>query len=353
MFHSNSNSTGGGGVVATTNTTSSKNINYFYRKQIDEYLYLANLIPDSLLLMKDDNNTHNNNNINNKDINTNKDINNNNNIDNAIDKESNNNNKGNNTAAFNNMINNNNVEDNNKINNNNYNDKEMTDSQLLFELIKKNKDYLNKYIPTVLTLNTLSMVSNYVTHIYNIYLYGKGLFCKAKTYLTIGIWYKNNLIGLIAIQNIDLNNHWIEIGYWIGEEFQGKGIVTKSLSFFCKDILGCLNFCENYQDIYNYQNNNFINYNNNTPNNNNINFNNDNNNNNNINNNNINNNDKGGILSFHVNKCVFKVAVDNEKSVKVCERIGAKREALFRKHEFYHNEYHDIYMYGLLKEDLI
>ncbi|KAL9655878.1 hypothetical protein ABK040_000940 [Willaertia magna] len=323
MFHNN-NSTGG--------VVTSKNINYFYKKQIDEDLYLANLIPDSLLLMKDDNNTHNNN-TNNKDINPNKDnINNNNNIDNAIDKESNNNNNGNNTAAFNN-----NVEDNNKINNN-YNDKEMTDSQLLFELIKKNKDYLNKYIPTVLTLNTLLMVSNYVTHIYNIYLYGKGLFCKAKTYLTIGIWYKNNLIGLIAIQNIDLNNHWIEIGYWIGEEFQGKGIVTKSLRFFCKDILGCLNFCENYQNN-NYQNSNYQNYDKdlssftqqslqNTENNNFINNNNTPNNNNNNNNNtlNNNNNDKGGILSFHVNKCVFKVAVDNEKSVKVCERIGARKE---------------------------
>ncbi|EFC47149.1 acetyltransferase [Naegleria gruberi] len=122
-----------------------------------------------------------------------------------------------------------------------------------------------------------------------------------RTVLTSGIWYKNQLAGVIAVQNFDKSNCNCEIGYWIGEEFQGKGIATRSVQCFCKELFQKLD---------------------NSP------------------------------IKSPLNKITFRVAEDNLKSIKICERIGCVKEGLLRQDEFYHGKFHNVLLYSILKSEM-
>ena len=41
-----------------------------------------------------------------------------------------------------------------------------------------------------------------------------------------GIWHKGRLAGVIGYDSIDWENRTTEVGYWLGEEHQGKGLVS-------------------------------------------------------------------------------------------------------------------------------
>ncbi len=45
------------------------------------------------------------------------------------------------------------------------------------------------------------------------------------------IFYKSKLSGLISLSPIDRNRRTSEIGYWLGAEFEGSGIVARSFPF--------------------------------------------------------------------------------------------------------------------------
>lgn len=42
------------------------------------------------------------------------------------------------------------------------------------------------------------------------------------------IFYKGNLSGLISLSPLDLKKTKSEIGYWLGHDFEGKGLITRS-----------------------------------------------------------------------------------------------------------------------------
>ncbi len=44
----------------------------------------------------------------------------------------------------------------------------------------------------------------------------------------VGIWYRDKMAGQIEYNYLDWNNRKTEIGFWLGESFQGKGLVNLS-----------------------------------------------------------------------------------------------------------------------------
>ena len=40
------------------------------------------------------------------------------------------------------------------------------------------------------------------------------------------IWYETEIAGIIGYHPIDWQNRSVMVGYWLGEQFQGKGIMT-------------------------------------------------------------------------------------------------------------------------------
>ena len=63
-----------------------------------------------------------------------------------------------------------------------------------------------------------------------------------QNWITFGIEYKDTsysiqlLVGTISIKDIDYFNKKANIGYWIGKQYQGKGIATECVKLVVKCI---------------------------------------------------------------------------------------------------------------------
>ncbi|MGQ4006149.1 GNAT family N-acetyltransferase [Francisellaceae bacterium CB300] len=49
--------------------------------------------------------------------------------------------------------------------------------------------------------------------------------------MVCAIFYRGNIVGNISFNSINYELKVVEIGYWIADKFQGKGIITNSCSF--------------------------------------------------------------------------------------------------------------------------
>ena len=112
--------------------------------------------------------------------------------------------------------------------------------------------------------------------------------------LTFAIANEMELVGGIgAIPYDDVHRYSAEIGFWIGEPFWNKGIISNALKTFCKYIFSNYNF----------------------------------------------------------NRLTANVFEGNKASVRVLEKTGFVLEGTNRKSVFKENKFVDHYTYGLLKED--
>ena len=48
-----------------------------------------------------------------------------------------------------------------------------------------------------------------------------------------GIWYQGSIAGVVGFHEMNWSNKSASIGYWLGAEFQGKGVMTKA----CKALV--------------------------------------------------------------------------------------------------------------------
>lgn len=104
------------------------------------------------------------------------------------------------------------------------------------------------------------------------------------------------LIGTIGIHlQEDVNRFSAEIGFWLGEPFWNKGIMTKAVKVFCTHLFNV----------------------------------------------------------HHYIKLTANVFEGNEASKKVLQKTGFILEGTLRKNVFKNNKFLDQYIYGLLKEDFI
>ncbi|AOT71227.1 GNAT family N-acetyltransferase [Geosporobacter ferrireducens] len=56
-----------------------------------------------------------------------------------------------------------------------------------------------------------------------------------------GIWYKQNLAGVIGYHKVDWANKSTSIGYWLGKDYQGNGIMIRATKAFVEYALTELN----------------------------------------------------------------------------------------------------------------
>ncbi len=55
-----------------------------------------------------------------------------------------------------------------------------------------------------------------------------------------GIWEQGQFVGVIGLHPIDWRNHRVEIGYWLGSEFEGRGIITDACRAVVKHLFVAL-----------------------------------------------------------------------------------------------------------------
>jgi len=158
-------------------------------------------------------------------------------------------------------------------------------AQKLFDFIDKNRTYLREWLPW-LDMNTeLEDTKKFILECQENYKNGKSL--------NLGIYFKGELLGSVGFNSINKLNKSAEIGYMLGKNSNGKGIMTKS----CKAI---------------------IDY---------------------------------GFNVLNLNRIVIKAAVKNTKSRAIPERLGFEQEGILQQAEFLYNHYVDIVVYGMLKEN--
>ncbi|OGH06526.1 MAG: hypothetical protein A2171_02205 [Candidatus Levybacteria bacterium RBG_13_35_9] len=96
----------------------------------------------------------------------------------------------------------------------------VSDSTGLFNLIDKNRDYLEKWLPWLHSVKEAEDSEKKIKEWAKKQKKGEGV--------NLGIWYKGQLAGVVSFNFINKENKKAEIGYWLDKNHQGKGIVTKS-----------------------------------------------------------------------------------------------------------------------------
>lgn len=155
----------------------------------------------------------------------------------------------------------------------------------LYNLIENNRTFLEKWVDCVKDLKSVSDCERFIAKTLTKYSHGLEIH--------MGVWSENILVGCICVINIDSIIKKAELGYFQGENHQGKGYITKSLKAV-KD-----NLIENR-----------------------------------------------GFIRIEIN-----VSSENKKSIEVARRLGFSLEGKKLKGEFINNEYHDVLMYAVVQLD--
>lgn len=155
--------------------------------------------------------------------------------------------------------------------------------QELFDLTEKNRSYLRKTMSWLDFTKTEDDSKKFIEVSIEKEKIGTGI--------VFEIWYKGEFVGLIDFHNIENRNAIGRIGYWIGEEYQGHGIVTEA----CKLII------------------------------------------------------KYGFEKLNLNRIEIVCALHNPKSGAVAQRLGFIKEGVLRKWAFMYDHYDDMESWSLIK----
>lgn len=101
----------------------------------------------------------------------------------------------------------------------------LSDSRAIFELISSQREYLGKWLPFVEYTKVITDTESFVGAVVNappdrfeyVFTIRKG----------------GEVVGLIGFKDSDKQNKRTEIGYWLSENHQKQGIVTKSVAKLC------------------------------------------------------------------------------------------------------------------------
>ncbi len=159
------------------------------------------------------------------------------------------------------------------------------DAERIFELTDESRSYLREWLPWVDYSKTVEDSEEFIK--------GTRLGFANNTSLTAGIIYQNEIVGVAGFNQLDWSNKVAYIGYWLGEGYQGKGIMTsvaKGLTHYAFDYL-------------------------------------------------------------NMNKVEITAAEFNQRSRAIPERLGFVEEGKLRQKEWIYDHYVDHIVYGLLAEE--
>jgi ribosomal-protein-serine acetyltransferase len=105
----------------------------------------------------------------------------------------------------------------------------------LFALVERNRAHLRKWLPWVDSTKSPIDSRKFIEMNYTAAIHGRAV--------TFGIRYKNELAGCIGFHGFDRANRVTSLGYWLGKEFCGQGIMRKSVD-------RCLEFAFREQNMH-------------------------------------------------------------------------------------------------------
>jgi ribosomal-protein-serine acetyltransferase len=88
----------------------------------------------------------------------------------------------------------------------------------LTNLTERNREHLRVWLPWLEANQTVQDRKNFIRSALKQFAHNKGF--------VAGIWHAGRLAGVIGYHALEWENRTTEVGYWLGEEQQGKGLVT-------------------------------------------------------------------------------------------------------------------------------
>jgi ribosomal-protein-serine acetyltransferase len=159
---------------------------------------------------------------------------------------------------------------------------QIQDSTELFQLVQRNRSHLRKWLPWVDSMVSSLQYQTIIPEWLKQYANNNGFHA--------GIRFKGKLAGVIGLHFIDWYNKQTTIGYYLGKEFEGYGIMTRTVKALLHYIFSHL----------------------------------------------------------FLNRVEIRCGVFNDKSRAIPERLGFVMEGVIRDGEFLHDHFHDLAVYGLL-----
>jgi Acetyltransferases, including N-acetylases of ribosomal proteins len=164
---------------------------------------------------------------------------------------------------------------------------ELEDATDIFNTINNQRQYLRKWLPFVDLTNEIKDTQSFITSMLDVPE-------ENKEYVFV-IHCKGSFVGLIGFKDTDRLNKKTEIGYWLSEIYQKKGIITESVKVL-------LHFA---------------------------------------------------FDELAINRVQIKCAVGNTQSKNIPKRLGFKFEGIERDGELLvDNQFTDIEVYSLIKKDI-
>lgn len=160
-----------------------------------------------------------------------------------------------------------------------------THAVIIYDCISQNRLFLRKWLPFIDQTRSLSDTESYVRMILSP--------PEKERNQVFVIWHHREFAGLAGYKVIDTINHKTEIGYWMAEKMQGRGIMTRTVS-------------------------KMIDY---------------------------------GFRNLGMNRIQIKVATGNVKSSAIPKRLGFSFEGVERAGEFHSQSYLDLEIYSILKRE--
>nr|WP_322788376.1 GNAT family protein [Rummeliibacillus pycnus] len=161
----------------------------------------------------------------------------------------------------------------------------LQDAKALFSLTDDDRAYLREWLPWVDGTKTEEDTHNYIT------FSQKGE--NDGTLLNLAIIWKGKVVGITGFNNINRTNRLASIGYWLGSEYQGNGIMTSAV-----------------QTLTNY-----------------------------------------AFKELNMNKVEIRAAIKNKKSRSIPERLGYVHEGTLRSNEWLYDHFVDHAVYGILADE--
>ncbi|QSX06680.1 GNAT family N-acetyltransferase [Sedimentibacter sp. zth1] len=163
----------------------------------------------------------------------------------------------------------------------------LKDSEEFYRLIDSNRIYLRKWLGWVDDTKSSKDIESFIKSCMNQYA-NNGEF-------QASIWYKGVIVGIIGLYDLNMHNKSTSIGYWLAENYQGSGIMTRA----CKAIIDYV-----FKDL-------------------------------------------------ELQRVEIRCADKNFKSQAIPKRLGFTEEGVCRKSENLYGNFVDLIVYSILKEEWI
>ncbi|HET7579668.1 MAG TPA: GNAT family protein [Bacillales bacterium] len=162
---------------------------------------------------------------------------------------------------------------------------DLEDTKAVFALVNSDREHLREWLPWVDGNKSEADSRVFIESTKKQFADNNGF--------QVGIWYKGELAGVAGFHEIDWKDRKTEIGYWLGEQFQGNGLMTKTCRALIDHAFG----------------------------------------------------------AWELNRVEICCGTGNVKSCAIPERLGFMKEGTIRDDEWVNGRYISYHVFGLLKSE--